>query len=44
MTHVGYLLAGWGFGLGVFGAYAARLVVRGRRLSAQVPPESRRWS
>lgn len=43
MTHVGYLLAGWSIGLGVLGIYAFRVVVRGRHLARQVPPERRRW-
>ena len=43
MTHLGYLLAGWGVTIGVGIAYAASLVVRGRRLSARVPAERRRW-
>jgi hypothetical protein len=43
MTHVGYLVAGWSVGLGGLGLYALSLVARGRRLSRQVPIESRRW-
>lgn len=44
MTHLGYLAAGWGIGLAVLGAYAARTLRRGRSLADQVPPEERRWS
>jgi len=43
-THVGFLAAGWGISLAVFGAYALRTVRRGRSLAAQIPPEARRWS
>lgn len=43
MTHLGYLLAGWGVTIGVGAAYATSLVVRGRRLSARVPQDRRRW-
>jgi len=44
VTHVGYLAAGWGISLAVLGAYAVRVVRRGRTLAEQVPPEERRWS
>lgn len=43
MTHVGYLVAGWGGSVTVLGAYAAYLIARGRMLSASVPPARRRW-
>lgn len=43
MTNVGYLVAGWSIGLGGMGLYAASLVLRGRRLSRQVPEARRRW-
>ena len=43
MTHLGYLLAGWGITLGALGIYAFRLAVRGRALAARVPVERRRW-
>lgn len=43
MTHLGYLLVGWGVSLGCGAAYAVRLIVRGRALSARVPAEQRRW-
>jgi hypothetical protein len=44
MTHVGYLVAGWGIGLASLGLYALRTVRRGRSLAARVAPEERRWS
>ncbi len=43
MTHVGYLVAGWGITLGALGIYALRLVRRGRDLSTRVPDARRRW-
>ncbi len=42
MTHLGYLIAGWGISLVVLGGYALRLVGRGRSLSAEVPEVRRR--
>ena len=43
MTHLGYLLVGWGVSLGAGVLYAVRLITRGRRLAARVPAERRRW-
>ena len=43
MTHVGYLIAGWGVSLVSIALYAAMLIRRGRLLSAQVPAERSRW-
>ncbi len=43
MTHLGYLLVGWGVTLAVGGLYAAWLIVRGRRLTARTPEPRRRW-
>ena len=43
MTHLGYLLVGWGVSLGAGVLYAARLIVRGRQLAARVPADRRRW-
>ncbi len=43
MTHLGYLLVGWGVTLGVGLAYACHLIRKGRELSARVPVERRRW-
>jgi len=39
-----YVIASWVFVFGALAAFAAVTVVRGRRLSRQVPPERRRWS
>lgn len=43
MTHVGYLVAGWGITLGSLSLYAISLMRRGRALSARVPGDQRRW-
>ncbi len=43
MTHLGYLIAGWGISLGAIGVYAVALIRRGRVLAAQVPEDRRRW-
>lgn len=43
MTHVGYLLAGWGISLGLLAIYTRSVLTRGKRLSAMVAPERRRW-
>jgi len=43
MTHLGYLIAGWGISLGAIAIYATSLMRRGRALSARVPVERRRW-
>ncbi|MFQ5556098.1 MAG: hypothetical protein ACE5GB_01075 [Acidimicrobiales bacterium] len=43
MTHLGYLVAGWGASLGVLAAYSVHLLLRGRALAARVPRERRRW-
>ena len=43
MTHVGYLIAGWGIVLGAMAIYAVSLARRGRELSARVPAERQRW-
>ncbi len=39
----GYVMAGYAVTLGGLGAYSAWVLVRGRRLSKQVPPGERRW-
>lgn len=44
MSDAGYVVAGWLSTFGVVGGYAGLVLWRGRRLSAQVPPEERRWS
>jgi membrane protein implicated in regulation of membrane protease activity len=38
-----YVLVGWGLCIVGFILYAVVLVLRGRRLARQVPPEDRRW-
>jgi len=43
VTHLGYLLAGWGIALGVLAGYAVSVVRRGRALSGRVPSADRRW-
>ncbi|MDH3752320.1 MAG: hypothetical protein OEU32_00505 [Acidimicrobiia bacterium] len=43
MSNWGYIIVGWSAAAGVLGAYAVRLVTRGRSLSRRVPPERRRW-
>jgi hypothetical protein len=39
----GYVIAGWALTVVVIAGYAAWVIVRGRSLSRQVPPEDRRW-
>lgn len=39
-----YAIAGYVITVGGLGAYAAWILVRGRRLSARVAPERRRWT
>ncbi len=39
-----YVGLGWGASAGALLGYAGWVVVRGRRLSRDVPPEARRWS
>ena len=41
--NTGYILAAWIVGFGTLAIYAVVSVLRGRRLSRQVPPERRRW-
>lgn len=43
MTHVGYLIAGWGVSLGVLALYTRSILARGRALSAGIPTHRRRW-
>jgi hypothetical protein len=38
-----YVLVGWGLLIVGFVAYVTLLLMRGRRLAKQVPPEKRRW-
>ena len=39
-----FIVAGWGVTLVALGGYTASLLLRGRRLSRQVPAERRRWT
>jgi heme exporter protein CcmD len=43
MTHAGYVAAGYVATFGAVIVYAAWVLRRGRRLSAQVSEEDRRW-
>lgn len=43
MTHLGYLIAGWGISLGAIALYAVSLMRRAKELTARVPVERRRW-
>jgi len=43
MTHLGYLIAGWGISLGAIAIYSVSLMRRGKALAARVPVERRRW-
>lgn len=43
MSHAGYVAVSYGLVLGGTALYAAWILVKGRRLSRQVPPEDRRW-
>ena len=43
MTHLGYLIAGWGISLGAIGLYATSVIRRGKAMSVRVPVERRRW-
>lgn len=43
MTHVGYLIAGWGISLVAIGGYTWSVITRGRTLSSQVAADRRRW-
>jgi heme exporter protein CcmD len=43
MTYAGYIAAGYGITFVVLGAYAWRVLARGRALCRAMPPEERRW-
>jgi len=43
VTYTGYLIAGYGVTFAALGAYAWRVLARGRALSRELPPEERRW-
>ena len=42
MTHLGYLIAGWGIALGTLGLYVVSIIRRGD-LARRVPAERSRW-
>ena len=43
MNGAGYIIASWALVSGAIGAYALRLVQRGRTMTTRVPRERRRW-
>ena len=43
MSHLGYLIVGWGGSLLALATYAVLLMVRGRALSARLPLDRQRW-
>lgn len=43
MINEGYVIAGYLVTFGSIGIYAVWVLLRGRRLSARVPEERRRW-
>ena len=43
MTHVPFLIAGWGVSLAACALYAMSVMRRAKRLSTLVPAERRRW-
>ena len=43
MNEWGYVIAGWVTVVAGLGGYATWVLMRGRRLSAQVAPDRRRW-
>ncbi|MDZ7732301.1 MAG: hypothetical protein U5R31_03600 [Acidimicrobiia bacterium] len=43
MSYAGYVAAGYLAMLAALGGYAVAVIVRGRRLGTQLPPEERRW-
>ena len=43
MTDAGYVIAGYSIVFGSLTLYVVRMLLRGRSLSKQVPPEDRRW-
>ncbi len=43
MTHLNYLLAGWGLCLGSGLLYAIHLIRKGRALASRVPADRRSW-
>ncbi len=43
MTHLGYLIAGWGISLVVIFAYVISLFRRARSVAPRVPLDRQRW-
>ena len=43
MTHVGYLVAGWGISIAACAVFAVSVLRRAKRVAAQVPVERHRW-
>ena len=43
MTHVPYLLAGYGISIAAIALYAISVMRRAKRLTAKVPVERARW-
>lgn len=43
MTHVGYLIAGWGIVFGASALFALSVMQRAKRVAARVPVERQRW-
>ncbi len=42
--HVGLIVGGYVLVLGAFAVYAARLLVRGRKLAKQLPDRDKPWT
>ncbi len=43
MTHLGYLIAGWGITFAIIAGYSVAMLRRGRVIGARVPADRRRW-
>jgi heme exporter protein D len=43
VSYAGYVAAGYLLTLVALVGYAVAVIVRGRKLGAQLPPEERRW-
>jgi len=43
MTHVPYLVAGYGISIAVIALYVVSVMRRSKRLAAKVPAERARW-
>jgi hypothetical protein len=44
MTDAGWILSAWVIVLGGIGAYALRVIARGRSLAKQLPDEDKTWT